>query len=71
VVPKNTAMVKAGDFLFLLNDDAELIVAKANRSKLEPLKRYTVADSATWAQPTISGNTIVRDVTSLSLWTFE
>jgi hypothetical protein len=37
-------MVKAGDFLFLLNDDAELIVAKANRSKLEPLKRYTVAD---------------------------
>jgi outer membrane protein assembly factor BamB len=69
---QNTAIVKAGHLLFLLNDDAELIVAKANRSKFEPLKRYTVADSATWAQPTISGNRMfIRDVTSLSLWTFD
>ena len=31
----------------------------------------TVADSATWAQPTISGNRVfVKDVTSLALWTF-
>jgi hypothetical protein len=31
-----------------------------------------VADSATWAQPTISGNRIfVKDVRSLSLWTLE
>jgi outer membrane protein assembly factor BamB len=69
---QNTAIAKAGDLLFLLNDDAELIVAKANRSKFEALKRYTVADSATWAQPTISGNRIfIRDVTSLALWTFD
>jgi hypothetical protein len=33
------------------------------------LKRYTVADSATWAQPAVSGNRIfVKDLTSLSLW---
>jgi outer membrane protein assembly factor BamB len=69
---ENTALVKAGDLLFLLNDDAELIVAKASRSRFEPIARYTVADSATWAQPTISGNRIfVKDVTSLSLWTFD
>jgi outer membrane protein assembly factor BamB len=69
---ENTALVKTGDLLFLLNDDAELIVAKASRNGFEPIVRYTVADSATWAQPTISENRIfVKDVTSLSLWTFD
>jgi outer membrane protein assembly factor BamB len=68
----NTAVVKAGDLLFLLNDDAELIVARPNRDRFEPLKRYTVADSATWAQPAISGNRIfVKDVASLTLWTVD
>jgi outer membrane protein assembly factor BamB len=69
---ENTAVVKAGGLLFLLNDDAELIVARASRSGFEPIVRYTVADSATWAQPTISGNRIfVKDVTTLSLWTLD
>lgn len=54
----NTAVVKAGRLLFLLNDDAELIVARASRSAFEPITRYVVADSATWAQPAISGNRI-------------
>jgi hypothetical protein len=58
--------------MFLLDDDAELIVARANRSRFEPVKRYTVADSATWAQPTISGNRLfIKDATALSLWTIE
>ena len=66
----NTAVVKAGDLLFLLNDDGELIVARASRVAFEPLKRYTVADGATWAQPAISGERIfVKDVKSLTLWT--
>ena len=68
----NTAVVKAGNLLFLLNADAQLIVARASRSGFEPLARYAVADSATWAQPAISGNRIfVKDVTSLSLWTLD
>ena len=37
----NTAIVKAGNVLFLLNDDGELIVARASREKLEPIRRYT------------------------------
>ena len=66
----NTAVVKAGSFLFLLNDDGELIVAKSRRAGFERVKQYTVADSATWAQPAISGNRIfVKDVSSLTLWT--
>jgi outer membrane protein assembly factor BamB len=68
----NTAVVKAGDLLFLLNDDGELIVARASRAAFEPLKRYTVADGATWAQPAISGERIfVKDVKSLTLWTVD
>jgi outer membrane protein assembly factor BamB len=66
----NTAVVKAGDLLFLLNDDAGLMVARSSRTGFEPLKRYTVADSATWAQPAISGNRLfIKDVSSLALWT--
>ena len=69
---KNTAVVKAGDLLFLLNDDAELIVARSDRSGFEPLRRYSVADSSTWAQPAISGNRVfVKDVSSLTLWTLD
>ena len=67
---ENTALVKAGQLLFLLNDDAELIVARANRKAFDPIARYTVADSATWAQPAISGDRIfIKDVASLALWT--
>jgi outer membrane protein assembly factor BamB len=68
----NAAIVRAGGLLFMLKDDAELIVAKASTSAFQPLKRYTVADSATWAQPVISGNRLfVKDVSTLALWTLE
>jgi outer membrane protein assembly factor BamB len=68
----STAVVKAGDLLFLLNDDAELIIARSSRTAFEPIRRYTVADSATWAQPAISGNRMfVKDVSSLTLWTLN
>jgi outer membrane protein assembly factor BamB len=68
----NTAVAKAGNLLFLLNDNAELIVARSSRTAFEPLLRYNVADSATWAQPAISGNRIfVKDVSTLRLWTIN
>ena len=68
---ENAAVVRAGTLLFALEDDAEFVVARADAAKFEPLKRYTVAQSATWAQPVISGNRVfVRDVNSVSLWTF-
>ena len=68
----NTSVVKAGDLLFLLNDDAELVVAKGNASGLEVLRTYTVADSATWAQPAISRDRLfVKDTSGLTLWTLR
>jgi outer membrane protein assembly factor BamB len=68
----NTAVVKASELLFLLNDNAELIVARASQTAFEPLKRYIVAESATWAQPALSGNRIfIKDVNSVTLWTLD
>jgi hypothetical protein len=46
-------------------------MAKASASRFEPVKRYTVADSVTWAQPSISGNRMfVKDTNSIELWTW-
>jgi outer membrane protein assembly factor BamB len=68
----NTAVVKSNDLIFLLNDDAELIVAKSNPAGLETFRRYSVASSPTWAQPVISGSRVfVKDLTTLALWTLN
>jgi len=68
----NTALVKADDLLFFLNDDAELIVARSSRTGFEPVTQYRVADSATWAQPAISGKRIfIKDLSWLALWSLD
>ena len=68
----HASLVKAGDLIFLLNDDAQLTVAKGSRTGFEPVHKYTVAESATWAQPTLSRNRIfVKDLTTLALWTVD
>lgn len=68
----NAAIVKAGDVLFSLQDDGTLIVARNSKTAFEPLHRYKVADSETWAQPVISGNRIfVKDLSNLALWTLN
>ena len=65
----NAAILFAGDVLFMLKDDGELLIADAAAASFAPVKRYTVADSATWAQPTIVGNRMfVKDTASLALW---
>jgi hypothetical protein len=67
---ENAAIVKAGTLVFALQDDAELIVGRVAAGRFDELKRYTVANSATWAQPTISGDRIfVKDTNTLTLWT--
>jgi len=66
------ALVRAGNILFSLENDSELVVFRASRTGLEELKRYKVADADTWAQPAISGNRIfVKDVSTLTLWTLN
>jgi outer membrane protein assembly factor BamB len=69
---ENAAIVRAGDFVLSLEDDAELMVGRISGSQLHEVKRYTVADTATWAAPVLSGNRIfVKDMSTLALWTID
>ncbi|MGH9385529.1 MAG: PQQ-binding-like beta-propeller repeat protein [Vicinamibacterales bacterium] len=67
---ENAAMVRAGNTIFSLEDDGEMVVMRASRTEMSVVKRYDVADSQTWAQPAISGSRLfVKDVNHLTLWT--
>ncbi|HEY7444805.1 MAG TPA: PQQ-binding-like beta-propeller repeat protein [Vicinamibacterales bacterium] len=69
---ENAAIVRAGDTIFSLEQDGELVVLRHNRTKFEPVKRYKLASTETWTQPTISGNRLfVKDVAVLTLWTVK
>ena len=66
---ENAAVVRAGNIVFSLEDGAELVVFEASRAGLQEITRYEVADSETWAQPTVAGDRIyVKDVSRLYRW---
>jgi len=69
----NAAITRSGDVLFVLKDDGTLMVGKATPGEaFVASKTYTVAASATWAPPVISGNRIfVKDTDTLALWTLN
>ena len=68
----NAAISRAGDLLFILKDDAELLIARSGANGLETVKTYSVADSATWSAPAVSGRRLfVKDVASLTVWTMD
>lgn len=69
---RNAAILQAGQLVFSLEDDGELVIFRPSRTAFEPLKRYKLADTDTWTQPVISGNrVIVKDISTLALWTWN
>ena len=67
----NATIVTAGQVLFLLTDAADLLVSRSDAEQYEVLKKYSVADSPTWAHPVIMGNRIlIKDASSLALLGF-
>ncbi len=67
---ENASIVRAGNIVFALEEDADLIVGRVSRTGLQELKRYKVADAVTWSAPAISGNRIfVKDASAVTLWT--
>jgi len=63
----NASIFISGDLLFLLKDSAELIVARASATSFEPLHRYEVADSSTYASPLmLARGIVIKDNTTLS-----
>jgi outer membrane protein assembly factor BamB len=68
----NAALAAGGGAVFVLTTEGELVVLSAAASSFAPLRRYTVAPSATWAHPVIlAGGVIVKDVDSLGYWKWE
>ena len=68
----NAALASGPSLLLSLEDDGELVVARASQTAFELVKRYKLAESATWTQAAYSGNRIyVKDVTNLTLWTLN
>lgn len=67
----NAALLAQGDTVFALTTDSELHVLKASARGLEPQRKYSVANSPTWAHPVVlgPGRVLVKDKDSLALWT--
>jgi len=67
-----SALQRAGNLLFILESDGDLVVARESKTAFDVVKRYKVAESETWSQPAISGNRIfIKDVSTLTLWTLS
>lgn len=69
---ESAAVMRSGNELFIQTVDGELIVARTSRAKFDIVKRYKVADSATWAHPVLFGrHLLVKDANSLLLWSLS
>lgn len=63
------AIVSTGSAILALPSTSELIVYKPDSQKYSEIKRYKVADTATYAYPVLAGNGIyIKDQESLTLW---
>ena len=70
----HASIARVGSVVLSLEEDGELIVFRrpGPAAAFESIRRYQVADSQTWTQPSMSGNRIfVKDVTTLALWTLD
>jgi len=62
-------VVAANSVWLMLTPDASLTVARQSAKAFEPVRKYTVADSPTWAHPVVMGHGIlIKDKTNLALW---
>ncbi|HZS03248.1 MAG TPA: PQQ-binding-like beta-propeller repeat protein [Blastocatellia bacterium] len=68
----NASLLNAGSFLFILTNDASLIVAGKSQQGFEQVAKYSVADRPTFAHPVVTGGRIlIRDDAAIALWTLE
>ena len=68
---ENASMLGSPAWLLASTTDGILVVARANPQKYEEVRRYQIAQSATWAHPAITSRSIiVKDVDKLICWSF-
>jgi outer membrane protein assembly factor BamB len=65
----NAALLASSTTLFALTPDAQLVIARPTEQGLNEIRRYEVADSATWAHPVIlPDGFLIKDVKTLARW---
>jgi outer membrane protein assembly factor BamB len=68
----NAAIQSVGPHLAVLTTDGEFLVVARNPDKYEEIRRYTVAETPTWAQPVILADALViRDADSVAVWALK
>jgi outer membrane protein assembly factor BamB len=65
----NAAVLASSSMLFALTPDAQLLVARPTPKGLGEIRKYEVADSATWAHPVVlADGFLIKDVKTLARW---
>ena len=68
---ENASIFGNASWLLASTTEGTLVVARANRAKYEEVRRYEIAQSAVWAHPAITRNSIiVKDVDEVICWSF-
>jgi outer membrane protein assembly factor BamB len=66
---ENAALIRVPGYTLIQTTEGELIVARDSATAFDVVKRYDVADSSTWAHPSLAGSRLfVRDAKSLTMW---
>ena len=69
---ENAAILAWGRWALALTTHSELVVFDPTAARFEPIARYRVADTPTWAHPApVAGGVLIKDATSLALWTWN
>lgn len=59
----------AGNDLLIQTTEGELIVAGNSQTEFTPVRRYKIADAATWAHPAlVNDGIVIKDAQTLALW---
>jgi len=68
----NASLVALQDALLMLTTEGELVVARKDAKAFAPIATYAVADSPVWAHlAVVPAGFLVKDATSLALWTLK
>lgn len=69
---ENASMLGSPSWLLASTTDGKLVVARTNPEKYEEVRRHQIAESAVWAYPAITGNSIiVKDADKVICWSFR
>jgi outer membrane protein assembly factor BamB len=68
---ENAALIAAGDLLMATTTEGELVIARRDAAKFDPIKRYTIAESPVWAYPVPAGRgVLIKDAEKVAYWSF-